>query len=140
MDTFIDKAKDVLSEQGKTTADLFENNVVCKNTFYKYAVRQPSLPTLIKIANFLRVSIDYLYGLSDENNFKKYSSAQNCFYDKLITMIESAKISCRKFCKELNYSRDNVARWRGGTMPSVQTLLDCAKYFHCNIDEFLEFE
>ena len=46
---FIGIVQNVLSEQGKTVDVLFKNNIISKNTFYKYKQRNPSLPTLIKI-------------------------------------------------------------------------------------------
>lgn len=137
---FIKAVKEILEEQGKTTADLFNDKVVSENTFYKYNQRNPSLTTLIKIANYLKVSIDYLYELKDVNDFKPYCEQQTNFYDKLMSMITSAKISCRKFSKDLHYSRDNVLRWKKGTEPSVQCLLEIANYFKCSVDDLLDRE
>jgi len=58
---FISKVKSTLEEQGKSIQSLFNDKIVSKNTFYKYKQRYPSLNTLIKIANYLEVSIDYLF-------------------------------------------------------------------------------
>lgn len=138
MFNFIKAVKEILEEQGKTTSNLFNDKIISENTFYKYNKRNPSLKSLIKIANYLEVSIDYLYELSDVNNFKPYSLQQNNFYSKLIDMINSANISCRKFSKDLNYSRDNILRWKNGTKPSVQSLLEIVKYFNCSVDDLLD--
>ena len=54
-----------------------------------------------------------------------------------MTLINGVGISCRKFCKDLHYSRDNVIRWKKGTQPSVQSLLEIARYFNCSIDDLL---
>lgn len=58
----------VLEEQSKTTQDLFDDDVISKDTFYKYRRSNPSFTTLIKIANYLQVSIDYIYELTDNND------------------------------------------------------------------------
>lgn len=137
MSDFISIIQNVLSEQGKTVDVLFKNNIISKNTFYKYKQRNPSLPTLIKIANFLETSIDYMFELCDENKFKKYSNDQTNFYNNLIALIKSTNISVRKFCKDLNYSKDNVKRYKNGTTPSVRTLLEIAEYFKCSVDDLL---
>lgn len=134
---FIGIVQNVLSEQGKTVDVLFKNNIISKNTFYKYKQRNPSLPTLIKIANFLETSIDYMFELCDENKFKKYLNNQTDFYNKLVALIKSSNISIRKFCKDLNYSKDNVKRYKNGTTPSVRTLLEIAEYFKCSVDDLL---
>lgn len=137
---FIKAVKDVLKENGKTTEDLFKDKVVAENTFYKYKQRYPSLKTLINIANYLGVTIDYLFGLSEENNFRPYCKKQENFYNNLMYFIGTSGQSGRQFCKELNYSRDNILRWKRGTQPSVQTLLEIARYFNCSVDDLLDRE
>lgn len=135
---FINSIKNILEEKGKSTDYLFSSNIVSKDTFYKYRHRNPSLQTLIKIANFLEVSIDYIYEFSDENNFIHYSTNQNRFYENLIKLIEKSNISQRQFCKELNFSKDNIIRYKKGVEPSIRTLLEIARYFNCYIDELLQ--
>lgn len=135
---FISAVKSILEEQNKTTENLFKDNVVSENTFYKYKQRYPSLKTLVKVANYLAVSIDYLFELSDENNFVPYSIDNNKFYNNLISLIENANISCRKFCQDLHFSRDNVIRWKNRTQPSLQVLFEIAEYFGCTIDDLLK--
>ena len=137
MINFIYIVKNVLEEQGKTTQSLFDDKIVSENTFYKYKQRYPSLTTLINITNYLGVTIDYLFEFNDENNFTPYTFDSSKFYNNLISIIKGMNISGRKFCKDLNYSRDNLIRWKNGTIPSVQTLLDISKYFNCTIDELL---
>ena len=58
---FIKLVENILEEQGKSKQSLFEDCVVSANTFFKYRQRYPSLKTVIKIANYLNVSIDYLF-------------------------------------------------------------------------------
>ena len=134
---FISTVQEILEEQGKTTKDLFNDKIVSKNTFYKYRQRNPSLSTLINIANYLKVSIDYLCEINDENNFHQYSLNQEGFYNNLISILKSANISCRKFSKDLNYSRENILRWKNGTRPSVQSIIEIAQYLNCSIDDLL---
>ncbi len=133
---FINAVKDVLEELGKNTNDLFENNIIAKNTFYKYKQRNPSLGTLKNIANYLKVSIDYIYKFCDENNYKPYTK-QNNFYNNLKSLVNAKNISFRKLCGDLHFSRANVLRWKNGTEPSVQCVMDVAKYFNCTMDDLI---
>ena len=137
MTDFITVVKNILEEQGKTIDDLFSNEVISKDTFYKYKQRNPSLQTLIKIANYLQVSIDYMYEFDDENHFIPYSTNQSDFYNKLINLINTSKISSRQFCKDLNYAKDNVLRYKNGVEPSIRTLFEIANYFNCSVDDLL---
>lgn len=134
---FIKLVKSILSEQGKPIQLLFDEKIISENTFYKYKQRYPSLKTLIKIANYLNVSIDYLLEFNVENDFVQYKFSSEVFYNNLISLIESKKVSGRQFCKDLNYSRDNLIRWKNGTLPSVQSLIEISKYFNCSIDDLL---
>lgn len=138
MKDFITIIQNVLEECNKTTDDLFNNKIVSKDTFYKYKKRNPSLSTLIKIANYLQVSIDYIFERSNENKFSYYSLDKNIFYKNLITMINSSNISIRQFCKDLNYAKDNVLRYKRGVTPSIRTLIEIADYFDCSIDDLIK--
>lgn len=137
MEDFISLVNNILEEQNISPEDLFINNVVSKNTFYKYRHRNPNLETAIKIANYLHVSLDYLLGLSEDNIFHTYSLNQQNFYNTLVNLIQASNISQRQFCKELNYSKDNILRYKKGVQPSIRTLIEISKYFGCTIDELL---
>lgn len=134
---FIKLVDNVLQEQGKTKKALFENNIVSENTFYKYKQRYPSIKTAIKIANFLKVSLDYLFELSNENHFRLYKENKLKFYENLSLFIKNKNISARQFCKDLGYSKDNITRWKNGIQPTIQRLLEMAQYFKCTMDDLL---
>ncbi len=137
MINFIDAIKNVLDEREENIKVLFDKNIVPKDTFYKYRQRNPSLQTIIKVANFLEVSIDYIYELSDTNLFLPYSTNQQGFYDNLVAIIKSNNMSFREFCKKLGVSPANVVRYKNGVEPNVTTLLDMAVLLNCTIDDLL---
>ena len=92
----------------------------------QYRQRYPSIKTVVKIANYLNVSLDYLFEFSSEN-----------LYNNLTSMIDSNKISSRKFCKDLGYAKDNILRWKSGIQPTILRVLEIANYFGCSIDDLL---
>lgn len=98
----------------------------------------PSLKTAIAIANFLKVSLDYLFELATENKFKFYDLSKLNFSKNLEVLLATKNISARQLCKELKYSRANVLRWKNGVTPSIQSLLELANYFSCTIDDILK--
>ena len=128
---------ETLNEKGKSIKDLENDNILGKNTFYIFSKTAPSLVTIIKIANYLNISIDYMLDLVDINNFQKYSLDQSAFYDNLETYRKNAKISQSKLAKDLNISRTNFSRWANGTMINIYNLIELSKYFNCNIDDLL---
>ncbi len=135
---FIRLVENVLEEQSQTKQDLFKNKVVSENTFFKYRQRYPSLKTVMKIANYLKVSLDYLFEFATENHFEEYKEENLKFYENLISYIDSKRISARQFCKELGYSKDNILRWENGRQPTIQRLLEIAKYFGCSLDDLIK--
>ena len=92
MPNFINQVKNILDEQNKTVNDLFINKIISENTFYKYNQRMPSLKTLFNIANYLKVSINYLFELTDINNFVEYDIKNILFYNNLNMFIKSKNI------------------------------------------------
>ncbi len=138
MSDFISQVKEILEEKGKTTENLFADKVISEDTFYKYKHRYPSLKTLLKVANYLCVTVDYLFELSNENNFKPYALEQKNLYSNIVALIESSGISQRKFSKDLHYSRVNLLRWKNGMTPNVQSLIEISKYFNYPINDLLD--
>ena len=131
---FIKLVENILEEQGKTKQDLFEIMLFQKT---QYRQRYPSIKTVVKIANYLNVSLDYLFEFSSENHFIEYNVDNLNFYNNLTSMIDSNKISYRKFCKDLGYAKDNILRWKSGIQPTILRVLEIANYFGCSIDDLL---
>ena len=140
MSNFISEVKEVLEEKSLSIQNMFDDGIISENTFYKYKHRYPSLKTLIKVANYLCVTVDYLFEMSNENNFKPYSLEQKNLYANIISLIENSGISQRKFSKDLHYSRVNLLRWKKGMHPSVQTLIEISKYLNYPINDLLDKE
>lgn len=140
MSNFKELLSDVLIEQKKTFQDLEDAGVVSKRTFYQYNNFTPFLPTVIKISNYLKVSIDYLFGIVSYNSFKKYNERQKDFYKKLNSLLKERNISQSKLSKDLSFGRSNFTYWKKGALPKLSTLIELANYFGCRIDDFLCME
>ena len=134
---FIDLVLDVLKENDDNLQRLFDG-VISKSTFYKYRQRWPNLQTVLKIANHLKVSLDYLFKFSNENRFSVYSYSANVFCKNLLQYLENKNLSGRQFCEELNFSRDNILRWKKGILPTIPTLLQISEFFDCTLDDLIK--
>lgn len=140
MSLFFELILDVMREKGKTIKDLEDNKILGKNTFYIFKETAPSLSTIIKIANYLKVSLDYLIGKATESKFKKYKLNQTNFYSKLNALLKAENISQVKLCEDLEMSRTNISRWKNGTTPTLTKLISISNYLGCSIDDLLEHE
>lgn len=137
MTDFIAIVQNVMEDQGKSLEELFKNNIISKDTFYKYKKRSPRWQSFIKNANYLETSIDYMYKKTDNNNFQRYSTNQSDFYKNLQLLIKLAGISNRQFCKDLHYSKNNILKYKKGVIPSIRTIFEITNYFDCSIDDLL---
>ncbi len=139
MSNYYELILDAINEAGKSIKDLEKSGILGKNTFYIFKNSAPSLNTMLEIANFLNMNVDYILNRDDYNNFKKYSLPQTKFYLNLKTML-GENLSQVKVCKDLGISRTNFSRWKNGTNPTMSKLISLANYLNCNIDDLLSHE
>ena len=132
--------KDVLNEKNKSILDLEKDKIIKKNIFYEFKYCCPSLDNIISIANYLEVSIDYIFEKTTQNRFQKYKTQQDNIYKKLIEILQTENISQVKFCKDLGISRTNFSRWKNGAQPKLSTIIDITNYLNLTIDDLLERE
>lgn len=140
MSNFGELISNALFERNKSIKDLEDNKILAKNSFYSFGKNVPSLESMIKIANFLQLSIDYILDRSTENNFKKYKIDQSKFFNNLEKFRIAENLPKTKFCEKLGISRTNFSRWKNGTQPSLTKLIELADFFGCDIDDLLERE
>ena len=91
----------------------------------------------MKLANYLKVSIDYLLGFSDENLFKEYDIENINFNKNLREIIHNEKISMKQMAGDLKMGETNFVRWNRGVYPRLDKLVDIANYLKCSIDDLL---
>ena len=139
MSDFFENLVEMLKEKNMSVKELEEKCILTKNTFYDYKEFLPSLKNAINLANFLEVSLDYLLGNTDKNNFKRYKTEQN-IYPKLTALMKVNNITQTNLCKELQISRTNFSRWKNGITPKFSTLIRLAEILGCDINQFLDFE
>ncbi len=140
MSNFKSLLDDILLEKGKTYEDLVAESVINERSHYQYNEFTPYLTTIIKIANYLEVSLDYLSGITTNNNFKKYNNKQSNIYKNITQALKARNISQNKISKELPIGRSNFTYWKQGKLPKYITLIEIANYLDCSIDEFLDKE
>lgn len=139
MSNFKNLLSSVLTEQNKSFAELEKEGIICERSFYQYKDYTPVLPTIIRIANYLKVSLDYLSGRKPENNFKNYKDEPN-YYANLTELLKTFGISHYKFCADLHIGKPNFTYWKKGTLPKLRTLVAIADYLNCSIDDLLDTE
>lgn len=75
MDAFVDNLKDLIDETGLSLRQLAKKSGVAVAQYSRYL--NGSIPTIditLKIAKYFNCSLDYLFGLSEDKNNKKYKT------------------------------------------------------------------
>ncbi len=104
---------------------------------YNYGI-VPKTPTLIKIADYFNVSIEYLMGLTDNDQFTK-SVTRQTFFERLDELRkEKSKTTNNALSKVVFIHRNNIRQWyKIQCLPLIDDLIILADYFEVSIDYLL---
>ena len=128
MEKFIDILNDLIIEKKLSLRKLATESGVSANQYSRYLKGAiPTIPVAIKIANYFNCSLDYLFGLNDEDC---YIATQNYdlskFVDKYIKLLELNKTTHWKFSKKYGLSESALRHWKYGDIPKVESLITIA--------------
>ena len=133
METIKDRIVEILQERNISIPDFCKMAKIGKNAIYELDDFTPSLPNVLKIADTLKISLDYIAGLTEkaEFNLKEYTFK---FYENLKNELRLQNISQNKFMRDLNYSTEAFTRWKYGSIPHFSTVIEIANYLNTSID------
>jgi len=97
----------------------------------------PSLRTLIKIADCLELSLKYLLGIDDKNEFIPASS-HTSFYIRLEELTTEKNLNYGQLASKMDFPRTYIYEWiKENTLPSVDYVLEMSDYFKVTPDYLL---
>lgn len=104
---------------------------------YNYGIF-PTVPILIKIADFFNVSIEYLIGNTESDYFVK-SDGGSTFQTRLEELRQKNGISTiYELSQRIHIHRNNIAQWiKKDYLPSIDDLSIIASLFDVSIDYLL---
>lgn len=103
----------------------------------------PRYVSLIKLANYFKVSIDYLIGTTDENYdeyFSKYpiTEVHGIFVSRLKELMKDKSMTFYELSKKLDLGQSSISKWINlESMPETTILLGISKLFDCSVDYLL---
>lgn len=96
----------------------------------------PTTSTLIKIADYFNVSIDYLLGRTDKNDF--FEMSNSTFQQRFEELCKEKVVTHYKVSQDCFFDKSNVSRWLSkGYLPTLEILDMITKYFNVSIDYIL---
>ena len=97
----------------------------------------PSLKSLIKIADNVNVSLSYLLGETDNNEFYK-SEHPTSFHIRLQELANERGEKYSAISNKMPFAYNSIYEWiRTGCLPSIDYLKPLAEYFKVSIDYLL---
>lgn len=108
----------------------------------------PRLEAINKIADYLKCSVDYLLGRTDnpdgfehaenQTNDSIPSNNELCkFWDTFCGICEKNQTKPNTVAKAISVSSATCTKWKNGAVPNGETLLKLADYFGCSVDYLL---
>ena len=136
---FQQRLKDLISDEECTKKEFasavgISKDVIIRATLYGII---PSLQSLIKIADHLDISLDYLLAETDDRSFYK-SENPTTFHTRLEYLKNEKNTKYSKISHSMPFSRNSFNEWLSRkTFPSLEYLKAIAEYFDVSIDYLL---
>ncbi len=133
--------KDLIMESGLSLRQLAEKSGVTAVQYSRYL--KGSIPTIditLKIAKYFGCSLDYLFGLSESKNdkkFKTYDYDISKFLENYQKLLNENGITHYKFMKNSNFDESIIRHWRAGSTPRLDIIYYIAKNLGGSIDELI---
>jgi len=97
----------------------------------------PSTKTLIKIADFFDISINFLLGKTDIEDFYKSSSPAS-FLSRFESLCSEKEVTHYKVAADCLFDKSNISRWISkGFLPELEILELLCDYFNVSPDYLL---
>lgn len=93
----------------------------------------PSINSALKIADFFNCSLDYLFGLSENQEYTPGASRED-FIIRFDRLVKSHKLTFYRVAKECGFGQSAISKWHRGKRPKIETLIVLANYLGCSMD------
>ena len=133
---FNEVLEDLIIEKNLSLRQLAKESEVSAMCYSKYLNDSiPNVKNAVKIANYFKCSLDYLFGLSEERccNFKNQYDI-SLFLERYNKVLTKNNITHWKFCKKFVLNESLLRHWENGDIPSISTLIVIATNLSVSID------
>ncbi len=97
----------------------------------------PSVKSLVKIADYFDVSIEYLINRTDKNEFIK-GVGNETFSERISGLKNERKLRIADITNKCSFSRNSIHVWsKRDNIPSLVYLIELANFFDVSIDYLL---
>ena len=135
---FRDVFKDLLIENNLSIYELSLKTGIKQSTLYGYQEDSDMLclENAIKLSQFYGCTIDYLLGLTENNNFYPKRKLRN-FGNFYLELLKKNRTTNYAICRKLGIGRNRVYDWLKGALPKLSTLIELSKCFEVSVEELV---
>ena len=94
----------------------------------------PRIDVAVKMAKEFNCSLDYLFGLDDENFEGFATNNSNSFIDNFDILLNQNNLSIVGALKQMNLGEYDYYRWKKGMFPKTSNLIVIANFFGVSLD------
>ncbi len=137
MEKFKDILRDLIIDDGnkslRTLSQLIGISAFQLGKFLKGSM--PNIDNALKISNYFKVSLDYLFGLVGEKGCQNFGNKNiKVFVERYIIALKSNGLTNNAFCNISSISESSLRRWKKGEEPRIESLLEIADKLSTSID------
>ena len=136
---FVDILKDYMLQKDLSRAEFAKNINSYERCISRWldGTNTPSLEYILRVADFLHCSVDYLLGRTQIEIFTPCNPTSS-FSNRLKELIAEKTISRNKLAILCGVTSSNVSKWiLEGQLPKPDVIYFLATYFNCCIDYLL---
>ncbi len=128
--------KSFLDERGMRSYKLAEasgcNKTAVNNWLYQRQL--PSSKALIKLADYMNVSLDYMLGLNDDKSIIRSGTTEK-FGRRICAILDTIDATSYRLAKECGIGTSAVSKWKDlKRLPSLETLIKLSSALGVKVD------
>ncbi len=133
---FKQRLTELLKENGLNRLKLANKIGVSSTTINGYFNDNyyPRIDVAVKMAKEFNCSLDYLFGLDDENFDGFVVNNLNSFIQNFDILLKQNNLSIMGALKQMNLGEYDYYRWKKGMFPKTSNLIVIAKFFNVSLD------
>ncbi len=133
---FGESLKEILAERNIRPAGFAEEIGVSPATVYSWmsGATEPNLSALVRMADRLACSVDFLAGRSAENYPCASRAPLPPFAERVRAVMRECGISSYRLRRISKYDGAYFYNWEHGAEPRLSTLAELARLFDCSVD------
>ena len=135
MDKFADILADLIKEKGLSLRKIASLSNVSATQYGKYLKgAYPTIEVAVRISDFFCCSLDYLFGINDNNVYSNTNYDLSKFIPRYLKLLKENDITHWKFAKENDLSESCLRHWKYGETPKIESLIKIATSLSSSID------